>query len=73
MAITAKDLEELFEYHPPDAEQVQRYALIRKAAREFAGIIIRTTPASADQTAALRKLRECVMTANASIALKGKF
>jgi hypothetical protein len=45
---------------------------IRSAARTFAEVLIANTPLSADQTAAVRKLRECVMTANASIALGGK-
>jgi hypothetical protein len=48
------------------------YEAIRVAARTFAGVLLRHTPVSADQSAALRKVREAVMTANASIALNGK-
>lgn len=66
-------LQDLFTYHPQQGEQEARYANIRKAALQFATILVLNTPESADQTAAIRKLRECVMTANASIALQGKF
>jgi hypothetical protein len=66
------DIETLFTYHSPTPEQVPRYQNIREAARIFARVLASNTFKSADQTAALRKLRECVMTANASIALEGK-
>jgi hypothetical protein len=65
-------LENLFTYHPPTGDQPQSYEAIRTAAKDFAKILLEHTPPSADQTAALRKLRECVMTANASIALNGQ-
>jgi hypothetical protein len=47
------------------------YEAIRKKARELAETILEVTPMSADQQAALRHVREAVMTANAAIALKG--
>jgi hypothetical protein len=65
-------IETLFTYHPPTGDQPQQYESIRAAAKEFANVLLRNTPPSADQTASLRKLRECVMTANASIALNGQ-
>lgn len=40
----------------------------RKAAKDFALLLCNNCPPSADLTAALRLLRECLMTANASIA-----
>ena len=64
-------IEDLFSYHAPEGDQPQRYINIRTAAKALASVIVDNTPASADQTAAIRKLRECVMTANAAIALKG--
>jgi len=64
-------IEDLFTYHPPEGGQPAQYEAIRTAAKAFAHVVVANTPASADQTAAIRKLRECVMTANASIALKG--
>lgn len=63
-------IDELFTYHAPKPGQPERYEAIREGAREFAKILIANTPASADQSAAIRDLRVCVMTANASIALE---
>jgi len=60
-----------FVYHAPTADDLTAYAAIREHARNLAHIIVLFTPSCADQTAALRKLRECVMTANAAIACKG--
>jgi len=64
------DIEDLFNYHAPTSEQDLKYKEIRSAAKEFARVLLQHTPQCADQTAALRKLRECVMTANAAIALE---
>ncbi len=66
------DLDHLFKYHSPTPEQLPKYEAIRAAAKVFAKVILDSTPGSADQTAAIRLLRECVMTANASIALGGR-
>lgn len=66
-------IDDVFSYHAPEAGQPAQYEAIRAAAKQFAQVLIANTPQSADQTAAIRKLRECVMTANASIALKGQF
>ncbi len=68
---TAEKLADIFSYHAPTGTQPDQYAKIREGAKAFAEILVANTPQSADQTAALRKLRECVMTANASIALDG--
>lgn len=66
--ITQLDIDNWFIYHPPDLGQIPRYSKIREKAHELAMIILENTPSNADQTAAIRKLRECVMTANAAIA-----
>jgi hypothetical protein len=68
MPITHDDIHNWFTYHPPTPEQGMRYVAIRDAARNFAFMILANTPASADQTVAIRKVREAVMVANASIA-----
>lgn len=68
----AKQIEEMFTYHAPTGDQPNRYEAIRSGAKSLALTIVNLTPASPDQTAAIRKLRECVMTANAAIALEGK-
>lgn len=72
MAITQSDVDNWFSYHTPTGDQDVRYEMIREKAKELATIIIVNTPSSADQTASIRKLRECVMTANASIACDGQ-
>lgn len=66
------DIDNIFKYHAPTEEQQLQYSAIREAAKVFANAILACTPPGADQTAAIRKLRECVMTANAAIALEGK-
>lgn len=67
----AQKIDEWFQYHSPTPGQVDQYQAIREKAKELAHLIAVTTPPSADQMAALRKLRECVMTANAAITCKG--
>ena len=65
------NIDHIFTYHTPKPDQIPRYNNIREKAKEFAEVIISNTPPGPDQSAAIRHLRECVMTANASIALKG--
>ena len=71
MAITPEQLENWFTYHSPTADDQVGYLAIREAGKHLAEMIVTHTPASADQTAAIRKVREAVMTANAAIACKG--
>lgn len=66
------DLDNIFTYHPPTGDDQTHYAAIRAAAKDFAAAVVAHTPECADQTAAVRKIREAVMTANAAVALKGK-
>ena len=80
--ITDAQINNWFTYHSPqetaDAlgckpEDLQgRYIAIREAGRAFVEAIVANTGPCADQTAAIRKVREAVMTANASIACLGK-
>ena len=65
--ITKHEIENWFTYHD-DPNKVPKYKAIREAAKYLAGIIVDNTPEGPDQSAAIRKLRECVMTANAAIA-----
>ncbi len=73
MAFTEEQLKDIFTYHAPTQEQQGKYLRLREAALAFAKTLVAVTPSSPDQSAAIRKLRECVMTANSSIALDGKF
>lgn len=67
---TSALIENWFTYHAPNEEQQKRYVELRASAKLMAYAIVNNTKPSADQSAALRLLRECVMTANASIALE---
>ena len=71
--VTEENINHWFSYHPPVNEsQKKAYEELRESARQFALTILRLTPSSADQTAAIRKVREAVMTSNAAIACEGK-
>lgn len=50
---------------------MEDYRAIREAAKVFAATILEHSPKCDDQAVAIRKVREAVMSANASIALKG--
>jgi hypothetical protein len=63
-----EDLNNWFTYHPPTQDQVERYQLLREAGKALAASILHCTSPGADQSAAIRKVREAVMTANAAIA-----
>jgi len=64
-------VEEIFKYHAPTPAQAESMVKIRMSALELAETIITECPASADRTTSIRKIREAVMTANASIVLDG--
>lgn len=63
-------IDDLFSYHAPKPGQPERYEAIRAAAKVLASVIVENTEVGADQSAAIRHLRETVMTANAAIALE---
>jgi len=71
--VTVEDLDNWFTYHPPTGEtQIAAYTALRTEARRFAGVIYTLCPDGPDRTAAIRKVREAVMTANAGIACAGE-
>lgn len=70
--IKPDELDNWFVYHAPNTDQLLKYARIRQAGLALAKAIVEHTPPSADQTAAVRKVREAVMTANAAIACEGR-
>lgn len=73
MALIPEMIDNLFTYHTPKPGQQERYQAIREAAKALAHVIVaNTSENSPDQSAAIRHLREAVMTANASIALEGE-
>lgn len=70
--MTTEQIENWFSYHAPSSDDLVAYDKLRNAAKNFAKAINELCPESADKTAAIRKVREAVMTANASVACKGK-
>ena len=64
-------LDVIFKYHAPTPDDAVAYEKLRSEARNFAKAVLELTPPCADQSAAIRLIREAVMTANAAIALHG--
>lgn len=64
--------EQICTYHAPDGTQQAQIGEVRQATRNLIVAILKHCPRSDDRTAALRKAREAMMTANASIVLKGQ-
>ncbi len=71
-AFTDEQIDEMFTYHD-DPAKVPHYDAVNDAAKALFRIIQEHCPASADRSAAFRMVREARMTANAAIALDGKF
>lgn len=69
---THESILNVFSYHAPTHEKSTKYDALRSAAADLALEIARLCPKSADRTVALRKVREAVMYANASVALDGE-
>ena len=65
------DIENWFTYHSPDDNAIPKYKELRKQGLRFARAIMENCPPGADRSAAIRKVREAVMTANAAIACCG--
>ncbi len=65
-------INDAFTYHAPTDKQQANLVELRGQAAQLARCIVDNVPPCADRSAALRKLREVVMTANAAIVLDGK-
>lgn len=70
--ISQEQINNWFTYHKPEGDDPAHYVAIRDAGKALSEAIVAHTPPSADQTAAIRKVREAVMTANAAIACKAQ-
>jgi hypothetical protein len=62
-----------FTYQPWDAAKTEKGTCVREALVVAAKTILRVVPASADRSAALRKLREARMDCNSAITFDGAF
>ena len=67
------EIEDLFSYHPPTPEQRGTYEEINAAFVECAKKIAPLLPGGPGKTVAVRKLSDARMSANAAVALNGKF
>ncbi len=64
-----EQLDKMFTYQAPKAEDLRKYSEIRQKAKEFAFLIDAICPASQERSIAIQRLQEVSMWANASIAL----
>jgi hypothetical protein len=62
------ELDNLFSYHAPVGDQVDRYGVIRAQARQLARVIMAYSHDSEERRQALFAVRAAVMWANAGIA-----
>ena len=67
--MNTQELINIFSYHPPFGDQEVRYQIIREQAKTLAVHIERWCPRSREKSLAITKLQECVMMANAAIAI----
>ena len=72
MTIDEAKMETWFTYHPIRPDQTLVYETIRHAAKQFAEVVLNHTPPSSDQSDAIRKIREAVYSAHASISCAGR-
>lgn len=64
-------VEEVFKYHVLREDQIEKFKILREASMVFSKTLLEVTPPCADQSAAMRHFRECLMTAYCSIKLDG--
>ncbi len=72
-AFDAKEIVDIFSYHPPTAEQREIYERINLAFQECAIAVAPLLPDGPGKTVAIRKLADARMAANAAVALEGRF
>lgn len=62
----------MFAFHKPDEDQAARMELLRIRARVLMWGIFGSCPVGLERAAAVERLREAIMWANASIVLEGR-
>jgi hypothetical protein len=65
---TQAEIDNWYEYHAPQGQQVEAYTAIRAKGKELAELFNSHAPGCADSTAAHRALREAIMAMNLAIA-----
>lgn len=66
--MTEQEIDNRFVYHPPFGDQPRRYEAIRVHCRNTATVLTKLCPPSDELTAAINRIEEACMWANASIA-----
>jgi hypothetical protein len=69
--MSSEEIDDLFSYHAPTEDQIDRIAKVREACRIAAQAINTNCPGSPDASAAIRKVGEASMTANRAIVREG--
>lgn len=69
VGIELQELDNVFTYHAPHGDQVERYAKLRIAAKFLAQQFLEQCPPSRERSLAITKIQEAVMMGNASIAI----
>lgn len=69
MALNKDNIDDVVKYHAPTPLQIAKIGEVRAAAATLLKAIMEHCPPCADTTAACRKVREAMMTANAAITL----
>lgn len=67
------EIDDMFTYHPWDADQIERGGKVRAALAEAVKVICANVPPCPDRTVAIRKLREARMDANSAITSRGRY
>lgn len=67
--MTEEQINNIFSYHKPFGSQSGRYEKLRNRAKELALLINDSTPDSREKILAMTSLQQCIMWANASIAI----
>lgn len=66
-------IDDAFTYHPWDADQILKGALVRDTLAAAVKNIIDVVPPGPDRSSAIRKIREARMDANSAITHGGKY
>ena len=66
-------IDDMFEYHPWDADKVLKGKIVREALATAVKVIVENVPPGPDRTVAIRKIREARMDANSAIMHSGKY
>lgn len=69
--VNIENVHDVVSYHAPDEAELSRIANIREGTEDFIKCILANSPSCADQSAAIRLVREAMMTTNAAIVLRG--